>query len=78
MKGKGKIIGYVSGTTLLSLLSGSASAEVSEFRVGDLLVSIIDIIGFNLVDISGALPELIGLILLLAVVFLVLKRKNII
>lgn len=78
MKWKGKTTGYVAGTALLSLLMGSVSAEVSEFRVGDLLVSIIDIIGFNLVDISSALPELIGLILLLTVVFLVLKRKNII
>lgn len=63
---------------LMSLVPYSVSAEVSEYRIGNLAEDAIDVLGFNLTDASYALPELLGLVLVLVLILagILLWRKH--
>lgn len=56
-----------------------ASAEVEEFRVGDLVEWVFDVVGFNFLDSVAAFPDIImlfGLLLAAYVLWAAVKWKK--
>lgn len=51
-----------------------AAGEVDQFTPGNLIVWLLNVFGFNLIDSSSALPDLIILFFVLGVTYLVYKR----
>lgn len=49
------------------LLIGQANAETNQFRIGDLVIWVTDILGFNVLDATAASYDIIWLFLILAV-----------
>jgi uncharacterized membrane protein len=51
----------------LYLLIGTAAAETTQFRLGHLVGFLFDILGFNITDLTTAIPDYLFLIVLAAI-----------
>lgn len=61
-------------TITMMFISGFVSAETDSFRPGNLLQWLINVLGFNLIDTSTALPEFLAVIFLIALVYMILRK----
>jgi len=66
--------------TLTYLLGGLASAETTQFRIGTLLDMLFNVLGFNVLDFTTAIPDYLVLLfiigLFVAVVYLLKWKKR--
>jgi hypothetical protein len=58
----------------MGLSAGTCSAEVQSFRIGDSIVWFQDVLGFNILDLTSAIYDLITLLLLVGVAYIVWYR----
>jgi hypothetical protein len=60
--------------TAIILLAGYSVGEVDRFTPGNLIAWLLNIVGFNLIDSSTALPDFIDLIFILGIGYLIYRR----
>ena len=52
-----------------TLLLSTVSAEITKYRAGDLMTGLIDVLGYNLLDILASFQEIIIFILILVIAY---------
>jgi hypothetical protein len=69
------IIKRLTGSAItLGFFAVAATAETDKFQIGHLVEWIIDVVGFNMIDFASSIQELFFLMLLLAGLFVILRR----